>query len=547
MKVYPNVTGLVFGLRAMKNANINSSNDPSEGLKEKDKFRVMIESAPVGIGEISLEPPRFNWVNEATCKILEYKEEELLTMNPFDLIVEESKPVFRERIKKILVGEKVKESVNYRLKTKNGRFLWANLNINYLHKNGKLVGGLIFAQDITPQKTFQEALEKSLERERQRSEELEKLMDTIPAMVFVSYDPQCKVITGNQAAMLFNEAIAKENISAGSAYGEVQDSNRRFYRNGKPLKPEELPMQKAARTNREVRDSEVHIVLPSGKKRTVLGNASPLLDSEGKVRGCLGAFIDITERKRMERAIRGYSQDLEVLVKAEAEKRLKSERLATIGQTASMVGHDIRNPLQAIMGDLYLAFDDLNSFADCEEKGSLKESLVAIQKNVDYINKIVLDLQDFVRPLKPTISEVDLEGLIEEVLFKADLPENVKASCQVEADVKVLMSDAALLERVLGNLISNAVQAMPKGGELSVHAFRDVGDMVIAVQDTGVGVPEGLKGKLFTPLFTTKSKGQGFGLAVVKRLVESLGGMVAFESEKGKGTKFTVRLPVAKK
>jgi hypothetical protein len=109
-------------------------------------------------------------------------------------------------------------------------------------------------------------------------------MDTIPAMVFVSYDAQCKVITGNQAAMLFNEAIAKENISAGSAYGEVQDSNRRFYRNGKPLKPEELPMQKAARTNMEVRDSEVHIVLPSGKKRTMLGNASPLLDSEGKVR-----------------------------------------------------------------------------------------------------------------------------------------------------------------------------------------------------------------------------------------------------------------------
>jgi phosphoglycerate-specific signal transduction histidine kinase len=96
----------------------------------------------------------------------------------------------------------------------------------------------------------------------------------------------------------------------------------------------------------------------------------------------------------MERAIRGYSQDLEVLV--EAEKRLKSERLATIGQTASMVGHDIRNPLQAIMRDLYSAFDDLNSLADCEEKESLKESLVAIQKNVDYINKIVLDLQDFV-------------------------------------------------------------------------------------------------------------------------------------------------------
>jgi signal transduction histidine kinase len=231
--------------------------------------------------------------------------------------------------------------------------------------------------------------------------------------------------------------------------------------------------------------------------------------------------------------------------KAEAELRAKNaERLATIGQTAGMVGHDIRNPLQAIVGDLYLAFDDLGSIADCEEKERVKESLLAIQRNVDYINKIVSDLQDFVRPLKPTISEVDLEGLVEELLLKADLPENIQAYCRVKVDAKAVKSDAAFLERVLGNLISNAVQAMPDGGEFSVHAYADADDVVISVQDTGVGVPEELKDKLFTPLFTTKSKGQGFGLAVVKRLVESLGGSVSFESEVGNVTKFIVRLPM---
>ena len=84
---------------------------------------------------------------------------------------------------------------------------------------------------------------------------------------------------------------------------------------------------------------------------------------------------------------------------------------------------------------------------------------------------------------------------------------------------------------------------MPNGGELKIHASKEANDVIMTVKDTGVGIPEKAKGKLFTPLFTTKSKGQGFGLAVVKRMTESLGGTVTFESEEGKGTTFFVRLP----
>ena len=93
------------------------------------------------------------------------------------------------------------------------------------------------------------------------------------------------------------------------------------------------------------------------------------------------------------------------------------------------------------------------------------------------------------------------------------------------------------------NLIINAIQAMPEGGKLSINARKELKNILIFVQDTGVGIPEEVKPNIFKPMFTTKSKGQGFGLVVVKRLTETLGGTVSFESDFGEGAKFIISLP----
>jgi len=251
--------------------------------------------------------------------------------------------------------------------------------------------------------------------------------------------------------------------------------------------------------------------------------------------------LEQTQKKLAE-----YANQMERLANERAKQLQDSERLAAIGATAGMVGHDIRNPLQAIIGDVYFAKKDLASIPESEAKHAIEESLTEIEKNTDYLNKIVQDLQDYARPLNPKTGEADLKLIIEKLLQKNCIPDNVKLSVKVDDEARKFVADADYLNRILYNLVTNAVQAMPKGGKLTIEASKQSERIVLNVMDTGVGIPKEIQSKMFTVMFTTKSKGQGFGLPVVKRMTQSLGGTVTFESEEGKGTKFTIELPITK-
>ena len=143
--------------------------------------------------------------------------------------------------------------------------------------------------------------------------------------------------------------------------------------------------------------------------------------------------------------------------------------MSAIGQTAGMVGHDIRNPLQAIVGDLFLLNEELKTMPNNESRKAMQESIESNSENASYINKIVSDLQDYTRPLKPNLGEVNVKGIIDNIIVVASIPKKIETEI-INDENLIIKTDAAYLRRVLTNLIVNAVQAMPKGGKLTVSA-----------------------------------------------------------------------------
>lgn len=249
---------------------------------------------------------------------------------------------------------------------------------------------------------------------------------------------------------------------------------------------------------------------------------------------------------QLERMVQERTQEL-----VEAQNKLiQSERLAAIGEIAAMVGHDLRNPLQVIVYTLYLSNEILKKASPEMRKvlqeDHLEDLLTRIGEQVNYMNKIISDLQDYSKPLKPNIVETSLLDVTNDTISSIVVPENVKVNIRVPKDFAKVPMDPSMMKRVLVNLVTNAMQAMADGGQLTIESSIVDKTIIISVKDTGIGIPQENLDKLFQPLFSTKSKGQGFGLAVCRRLVEAHSGTISVESGLGKGSTFTIKLPLGK-
>jgi len=314
--------------------------------------------------------------------------------------------------------------------------------------------------------------------------------------------------------------------------------------NGEIYPPEKLPASRAL-NGKKIFNDEAIIERPDGSRILVSSTSSPLTDAKGEIIGSVAIFEDITERRELEKKLDLHTKHLEELVLQQVEQLKNAERLSAIGQTAGMIGHDIKSPLQSIMGELYLSKGDVNSLPDGDAKKNLKESIDIIEENLSYINKIVVDLQDYSKPPKPIIEEIAVEKIIRDVLSAMDIPENIKVTYSLEDNSLTIKADSTYMKRILTNLISNSMQAMTDGGKIFINVERKHGKAILRVKDTGPGIPLEIRGRIFTPLVTTKPNGQGFGLAVVRKLTEALNGAVTFESELGQGTQFNIELPLS--
>jgi PAS domain S-box-containing protein len=281
-------------------------------------------------------------------------------------------------------------------------------------------------------------------------------------------------------------------------------------------------------------------------------STSPVMRG-GEAVGLEGFIIDITDRKRAEEALQAHSERLEEIVEERTqalcdaqEQLVRQERLAVLGQLSGGIAHELRNPLGAISNSAYFL-----NLALKEPDPKVKNALDILEREVRTCAGIISSLLDFARGRPPARREVDLKHIVHGAISRTPIPENIKVVTRLAEELPTIQADAEQLEQVFGNLILNALQAMtlpgkkPGGGQLLIQAkVRGPGWVSISFTDTGVGIAQENLEKIFEPLFTTRSRGIGLGLALVKMLVEGHGGSIQVESVVGQGSAFTVKLPL---
>ncbi len=215
---------------------------------------------------------------------------------------------------------------------------------------------------------------------------------------------------------------------------------------------------------------------------------------------------------------------------------IRQERLAAIGEMASVVSHELRNPLSAVVNDLFLLRRRIAPAMD--EAG--ERHLANAEHEVFRAARLSEDLLTYARERQPRLVPIQFEELAAAVLDSTPPPEGV--SVHVQGAV-LFEADSGLLTQVLTNLLTNAYQAMPDGGTVRLTAGLEDGTTVLSVDDEGPGIDDAVADRLFDPFVTTKDEGTGLGLAIVHRLVEAHGGQVTVENLPGEGARFSVRIP----
>jgi signal transduction histidine kinase len=264
-----------------------------------------------------------------------------------------------------------------------------------------------------------------------------------------------------------------------------------------------------------VERAEFGYTTQSGKRIWLGLNMSPLKDSSNDVIGQILVFTDLTELKAFQ---------------SQTELR---ERLFTLGEMSAGIAHELRNPMAVISGYTKILSKKVDA--------SLISAVEAISKEVAVMDRIITDFLSFAKPKELVVTEVDLRELVNGcVTAVSDGLEGISVVNDT-AMLPVIKADEVLLRQSFTNLLRNAVESMPEGGEMKISgSVKEC--LSISISDTGHGIPEEIRDKIFLPFYTTKERGTGLGLSIVHKIVVSHGGTIQVDTG-GQGTTFTVKLP----
>ena len=258
----------------------------------------------------------------------------------------------------------------------------------------------------------------------------------------------------------------------------------------------------------------------SGEGPSVSIQGSLLLSASAfKVGDGLGVVSrDVTRRRRLE------------------ERLQRAEVIAAVEQMGATVAHDLRGPLGQVVQAVNMIKRD---------PSLTPRMLQIVEENAVRSLKMIADWRSSTREIVPHPAETDLVRLVKGVLGGSTIPDRVKIVTCFGEGLESIKVDGDIMNRVIDNLVKNAVEAMPGEGRLVISVARELNELVIKVSDTGVGIPEESRERIFSPLYTTKAGGMGLGLTYCRRAVEAMGGSIDFTSDVGIGTVFTLKLPAS--
>jgi len=413
------------------------------------------------------------------------------------------------------------KTVRVELKVKNaeGRSVPVEVTAVPIKENGEIIAIFSIVREISERK----ALERKLRRYsfllkkmlRERIKELEEIKKRYSTLVEQANDGV--VITQKNGKLIFANRKIEEILNYNK--NEILGKHFTKFIASEYLKLVKERFQKRISGTEAPQIYEIKLLSKNNERIPVEINAA-LIDHEGEP-AVLVVIRDVRERKALE------------------EHVLKTQRLEAIRQLATMVAHDLRNPLAGIRNAAYYMKMKLKNV----KEPTLKEALEIIDREVVFANGIVNDLLDFASDKPLELKKINVNTVMEKALFLTQIPENIKVIKKLSPLPKIY-ADANRIHRVFKNIVENAVQAMPKGGELSIQTRVNGNFIEVMFKDTGVGISKENMKKLFTPFFTTKSKGMGIGLTICKKFVEDHGGKIEVQSKEGKGAVFTVKLPV---